>query len=247
MKNLILFTIYGLIYQTQAFSTTTCKHADILDSFTSYKSCYAKDKTAIQAQFCLAFDTADRCVHDSFTTCFGDNTAIISNITQIELRYLTQKTLATLKFSEQVVDLVLNTCPKAPLKLETDSYTQKMFYWLDFAQTDNKCTVADVDEVQTGLQECLETQSHKFKTELTSRMSRARGNLRKTICQTLYDTCGECWRTKFHSCFSKREIDYVKDEMSSTFKAGYELVTKKLTTSVNLPEVDVVGCLEGNE
>jgi hypothetical protein len=254
MRNLILLTLLcGLSYRVKAFSTTTCGHADILGAFTSYESCYAKHSTEIKAKFCRAFDVADRCVDQTLSPCFGDDTTLISSITQINLRKFIRKTSITLKVSEHIIDFLLNTCNNAPSKVETDNYDEKMFYWFDFVETDGDCARADVEEVQVGLQKCLVTQRDRFKVEFKKTRARARGNLKNAICSTLYDTEGQCWRTGFPACFSQREIDHIKEKMSSSFKDGYNLAFNVSTSSVQPPKVlkdlkvDLISCLEDGE
>merc|ERR1712243_155033 len=168
----------------------------------------------------------------------------MASIGQLESAKLQRNLLTKFKIPLETIDLLFQTCPEAPTKQETDNYTNKLFWPLDFTQTDRKCSREAVEQVQLGLQTCMTDSSAKFQVELKSRVNRARGNMKNTICDTLYETSGQCLRTEFPTCFTEREITFMKEEMIFAFKSGYEAAIKILDKSHRVPEINIVECLE---
>jgi len=248
MKGYFLI-LSGLISRSLTFSTSTCDHSKVIDSLTSYEHCYSKETTAIKKMYCLSFDVADKCVHEALEPCFGDDITLMASMAQMDLRKTFQSTMRTLGFPEDMVNFLLNSCPNAPTEREADSYVQKMFYWFDFVETDGVCVRKQVEEVQIGLQECMVTQGKNFQEWLLRSIGISEEEVAKKTCKALYDTAGKCWRTKFPSCFSQREVEYIKETMNKAFKigynVGYELKEElMLLNSTKVPsKEDFVKCL----
>jgi len=241
---LYLCTISSLLYLSTGFHSDTCNHQKVVETFASYKTC-VKNKTAeIQANPCFTFSAAKICALDTFTSCYGDDATLMASIGQIETAKSLRRILSKLKIGSKVIDLFFQICSEAPTKQETEHYINKMFWPLDFTQTDRKCSREAVEQLQLGLYTCVIDNSAKFQVELASRVNRARGNLKNTICDTLYETSGECLRTEFPTCFTEREIAFMKEEMIFSFKSGYDAAIKVLDKSHLVPEIDPVECLE---
>jgi len=216
----------SLLYGATGFHTDTCNHSQIVDTIPSYKTCWENKATRIQTNPCSVFNVTKTCAQETFTPCYGDDTTLIASYAQLELA----------KF--------FDTCPDAPTKQETDSYTSRTFLTLDFTETDNNCNREDVEKVQFGLLTCGTSGSASFKMEIKSRVNRARGNLKNILCDTLYETIGECWRIEFPACFADREVMFIKDEMSISFKTIFDAVGKEFVKPNVIPEIDVVKCLQ---
>jgi len=168
----------------------------------------------------------------------------MASIKQIEMAKAQRKLLPEFKIPSETIDLLFQTCPEAPTKQEIDNYTDKMFWPLDLTQTDRKCSREAVEQLQYGLYTCVTNSSVKFQVELRNRVNRARGNLRNTICDTMYETSGECLRIEFPTCFTEREIVFMKEEMNFSFKTGFAAAIKILDKSHRVPEINIVECLE---
>lgn len=108
---------------------------------------------------------------------------------------------------------------------------------LDFTDTDKNCSKMTMDKVQLGLPSCLTNNLEDFETKIENRVNRARGNKKNILCDTLYETFGECWTIEFPSCFTEREITFIKDEIDSTVKTIFDAFVKS-------PVIDVVKCLQ---
>jgi len=73
-------------------------------------------------------------------------------------------------------------------------------------------------------------------------------NIKTALCEVIHDTLGGCLRTKFPDCFSKREVEYIRKELSSSLKATIDLAFESRGNSANsngISNLDAVGCLEG--
>jgi len=253
MTRLLLPVILSLLLSlSTGFRTHTCTHSKVLDTFASYKIC-VKNKTAeLQTDPCFGFTAIKLCALETFTPCYGDDATLRSSSMMVEVAITLRETFTKLKIPSEDIETFFQTCQEAPTKQETDSYIRKMFPMLDFTETDKKCSREAVEEVQLGLPTCMNEGSVNFDVELKSRVKRARGNLKKTtweeevkkiICSTLYDTLGECWR-EFPTCFTEREISYMKEEMSSGYKSMYDAILEVTDKSHLVTGIDVVECLE---
>lgn len=250
MRGLLPTLLFSsLLALSSGFKTSTCGHDKIIQSFDSYKTCYKKETTAIHANFCHAFDTINTCTRKELSPCFGHDADLIASTYHLDMRRLLKTTLEQLKFSSEIIQSLLESCHQAPTKEEDESYHQKLFYWIDFAETDNRCGKDSVEQVEEGLLTCQKLEVAQFKEELQGKVLKARGNLKATICDTLHDTLGKCWRRDLPSCFTDREITYFRKTMEEEFKAGYDAIKKALIklSRPEGPQVDVVQCLEGRD
>jgi len=237
------FAILGILTQTEAFFTQKCNHAEILDSIKGTSTCRAEEQDEIRSRPCLVFEAADKCAQLYLAPCFGRDTNTMSSIEQIHIRSIMQATMAQLNHPEGVVDALFAKCKKAPSKQEVESYDGKMFYWFDFARTDNDCSPNDNRAVQNGLLRCMERVSKNFKREVKKRVKGS--NIETALCKVIHDTLGGCL---FPDCFSKREVEYIRKELSSSFKAivqGYFESRGNSANSNGISNLDAVGCLEG--
>merc|ERR1711962_368991 len=234
----------SLLYLSNGFHTDTCNHQKAVETFSSYNTCIKSKFAEIQANPCLVFSEAKICALETFTPCYGDDATLIASTGQLELAKTLRKLLPKFKIPLETIDLFFQNGREAPTKQETANYTNKMFWTLDFTETDKKCSREAVEQVQLGLQTCMTDSSVKIQVELKSRVNRARGNLKNTICDTLYETSGECLRTEFPTCFTEREIVFMKEDISFSFKSVYDAVSKILDKSHRVPEINIVECLE---
>jgi len=239
MTPLLLLCILSILASPSfCFNTDTCSHSKVLNIGSSYSTCI-KNKTAeFPNDVCFVFSAVKTCTQETYSPCFGDDTvALFYSSTQIDIA----KSLPNLGLSREDIESLLKSCPEAPTKQETERFTVKNFAFLDFVETDRKCSKEDVEKLQFGFETCNKNSTADFLVELKSRVKRARGNLKNIVCDTFYDTIGECWRTQFPTCFSEREIIYLKEVSSRTYKELFEAFEKNSPRGTG---IDFVDCLD---
>ena len=212
---------------TDAFNTAKCDHQEILDSFESYKICYAKKKDEIKENFCLGFKAAEICSQSSYGKCFEpEEVNELAHKAKIEIRILVTKTLQNLKIPDYIAESTFNRCPKVPSKAAAENYDQKTAFWLSYVSTDGGCDSFEKNEVEVETTKCFKEEGENFKSELQENIKKSRGNLKSTICGILQYTVANCARKEYPSCFSEREEKYIKGLMVNGFEVGYGLMQK---------------------
>jgi len=217
----------SLLYLSIGFHTDTCNHSQVVDTLASYKTCVKNNATRIDTNLCSFFNVTKTCAQEAYRPCYGADAKLIASNLVINKA----KALRTADLHE------IFTCPEAPSKQETDNYTGRLFIMLDFTDTDENCSKNTIDKVQLGLPSCITNSSAHFEREIVSRVNRARGNLKNFLCNILYETYGECWRIEFPTCFTEREITFIKDEIDYTVQTVFDAMVKS-------PRIDLVKCLQ---
>jgi len=247
MTPLLLLCILSILASPSfCFNTDTCSHSKVLNIGSSYSTCI-KNKTAeFPNDICFAFSAVKTCTQETYSPCYGDDAvAFFYSSLQIDIVKSVRENFPKLGFSPKDIESVFESCPEAPTKQETERFTAKNFAFLDFVDTDRKCSKEDVEKLQFGFGTCMKNGTANFQVELKSRVKRARGSLKNIVCDTLYDTIGECWRTQFPTCFTEREITYFKEELSRNYQEFFDLIIEAFDKNSPLGTgIEFVDCLE---
>ena len=95
-----------------------------------------------------------------------------------------------------------------------DQAGYSLFTWLEFVQSDNNCSDDEKREADDNLDRCVETETELFYQEMVNIPGFA-----KTIwsCSVLEKTVWKCVEKtdKLAECFSTREKDFIKTQLSS--------------------------------
>ena len=96
-----------------------------------------------------------------------------------------------------------------------------LFPWLKFVKTDNNCNDQEKKEADDDLDNCVESETELFYQEMIRIPDFAK---KIWSCSVLERTVWKCIKSaeKLPECFSSREEDFIKTQLSSLFSSVFQ-------------------------
>ena len=180
-----------------------------MDTITRHDNCvliaYMEMITKPSQQPCKDVTTIQECYKEEAGECFTEEES------------LEMSAVAVVTALEGVNSEEVHDCKQE--LVEEGGYS--LFPWLQFVKTDNNCTDDEKKEADDDLDNCVETETELFYQEMIKIP-----NFAKKIwsCSTLEGTVWKCIKSaeKLPKCFSSREEDLMKTELSSLISSVFQ-------------------------
>merc|ERR1711874_607967 len=88
---------------------------------------------------------------------------------------------------------------------------------------DNSCSMGVKKREKARMEACMEREETRY-VENTKLFKEQNSELAKKMCQEFNQTYGRCLRHEFPTCFSERDVNFLRKEIEEVFKAGKHAV-----------------------